>query len=266
MAALPKTIQNAIVSGPIPKTRNWRKRHSEAKSLTAAERVMAFAETYLKVPEGKLTGEPIKLELFQEAFFYAVFDNYVLTGYHTRIAILSMGRKNSKTVTSAMILLAYICGPFAKENKNNMLCSGAMGREQAALVFKHMCAFINASEQLQEVCRIVPSGKRIVGLKHNVEYQALAKEGSTTVGRSDKVILGDEWGQIKGPTDAFVDALLTSQGAHENPLVIMISTQSADDGDYLSTVIDDSTNTADPTVVCHLYCAPKDADVLDKKA
>lgn len=255
---LPATIKKAILCGPIPQVRDWRKFKTE--NLTTAEKVMRFAETYLKVPEGAKVGQPLKLELFQECFIYAVFDN----PHGTRKAIFSIGRKNGKTALSAVILLAYIVGPVAI--KNSMICSGAMAKEQAALVFKHMSKFINQSPELSRLVKVVPSTKEIIGLRTGVEYKALAKEGSTTVGRSDRVILGDEWGQIKGQTDDFVDALITSQGAHEDPLQIVISTQAATDAALLSVWIDDAKASQDPSIVCHVYSAEQDAEVLDEQA
>lgn len=252
-----KKTSHAWRSGPVPKIRDWRSLPVE--KMTRAEKNMAFSERYLVVPEGEHVGKPVKLAPFQEAFFYAVFDNPV----GTRRAILSIARKNSKTVTSAMILLSYICGPEAVENSS--VASGALSRDQAALVFTHMSKFIGLSPQLSEVTRIVPSKKMIIGLAKNVTYQALAKDGGRTMGRSDIVILGDEWGQIKGPTDDFVDALISSQGAYgDKALQIVISTQASSDADMLSQWIDDAERSNDQKIVCHIYAADENCDLLDK--
>ena len=254
----PKNVKTAMLCGPKVRLRNWQ--DLPVEKLTRAERVMMFCTTYMRVPEGELVGKPIHLEPFQQSFFYAVFDNK----HKTRRAILSIARKNSKTVTCAMILLAYICGPEAKTN--SMVCSGAMGRDQAALVFNHMVKFIQLSPELSEVTKIIPSQKKIIGLHRNVEYQALAKDGGRAVGRSDQVILGDEWGQINAETDPFVDALTTSQGAHgDDALQIVISTQAPSDAAMLSQWIDDAHRSQDPKIVCHLYCADPDCDLLDEK-
>jgi len=258
---LPANVRSAIVSGFVPTLRDWRSITIDTEeTLTRAEEVMSFAEDYLKVPEGDLVGQPLRLEPFQEAFIYAVYDNPA----GTRRAILSMARKNSKTVTCAIILLNAICG--SERRKNSMLCSGAMGREQAALIFQHCCKFIYQSVELQAAVRIVPSSKRLIGLKENVEYHALAKEGGRAMGRSDRLIIGDEWGQITAPTDDFVEALTSSQGAHSDALQIIISTQAPNDQAMLSTWIDDAIRADDPKIVCHLYAAPNDCDLMDEKA
>lgn len=44
----------------------------------------------------------------------------------------------------------------------------------------------------------------------------------------------DEVGQVRGPHDAFIEAIETAQGAHRDPLLIAISTQAATDGDLFS--------------------------------
>lgn len=251
-------IINAIKSGPVPKVRNWRR--IKIENLTRAERNMAFAERFLKVPEGEFVGQPIKLMLWQEVFFYSVFDNPA----GTKLAILSCGRKNSKTVTSAMILLSYICGPEAIEN--SMIASGALSREQAGLVFQHMSKFIAQSEALQKATRVITSGKKIIGLSKNVTFTSIAKDGGRTMGRSDIVVLGDEWGQIRGPTDDFIDALFSGQGAYgDKALKVVISTQAASDADWLSQTIDDAQRSNDPRIVCHLYTADEDCELLDRE-
>jgi phage terminase large subunit-like protein len=257
---LPAYITNAIKSGPVPKVRNWRKFvKTKPHKLTRAEMIMAFAEMYLVVPEGSKVGEPLKLELFQEVFLYAVFDN----PDGTDLAVLSMGRKNGKTALCAIILLAFIAGPEAV--KNSQVSSGAMSRDQAALVFNHMAKFVAANPELEEKIHVRLSGKHLTGLVENVQYQALAKDSNTAVGRSDRLIVGDEWGRIVGAVDAFVDALTTSQGAFDDPLIICISTQAASDGDYLSLIIDDAERAGEKTTVCHVYAAAEDCELDDKR-
>jgi phage terminase large subunit-like protein len=76
----------------------------------------------------------------------------------------------------------------------------------------------------------------------------------------------DEMGQVKGPQDDFVDAVTTSQGAHENPLLLIISTQAPTDADLMSVWIDDATTADDPHTVCHVYTAPDDCELNDRSA
>lgn len=228
--------------------------------MTRAARIIEFVERYLRVPEGRDVGKPMVLADFQKRFLIDVFDN----PHGTRRAILSMGRKGGKTALIAAILAAFIVGPEARQNATAV--SGALSREQASLVFRLCCLMIQQSPKLAPLVRIIPSGKRIIGLPMNVEYRAMSAEAKTAMGASPLLIIGDEWGGVRGPQDDFIDSLLTSQGAHENPLQIIISTQAAHDADWLSAQIDDARNSNDPRIVCHLYAAPEGCDLMDESA
>lgn len=242
----------------MPAVRDWRRLPS--RELTRAERAMAFAERHLVVPEGKLVGQPLRLARFQEEFFYSVFDNPA----GTREAILSMGRKNAKTATIAIILLVFLDGPEAVENARYQ--SGALAKKQAAEVYNYAAKMAAMSSTLCKRIRAVPSSKRLVGLAMGTEYEALAAEGATAHGGSPLLAILDEAGQVKGPYNAFFEAICTSQGAHERPLRIWISTQGRTDGDLFNRLIDDAAGADDPTIVCHVYRAPEDCELDDQAA
>lgn len=232
----------------------------ELRPLTRGERVCAFIERYCIVPEGTLVGQPMRLDPFQREFILAVYDNPA----RTALAILSMARKNGKTGLIAAILLVHICGPEAVTN--SQIVSGAMSREQASIVFELAAKMIRMNAALAARCRIVPSRKRIYGLARNVEYRALASDGKRAHGLSPLVAVLDEVGQVKGPRSEFVDAITTAQGAHEAPIVFVISTQAASDADMLSIWIDDAKQGGDPHTVLRLYEAANDAAIDDRDA
>lgn len=225
-----------------------------------AERVIAFIERHCLTPDGEHVGKPMILADFQKRFIREIYDN----PNGTRRAILSVSRKNGKTGLIAGLLLAHLVGPEAKLNAQ--LVSGAMSREQAALVFRLASQMVMLSPTLSKIVRIVPSGKRLLGLPLNTEYKALAADGKTAHGLSPLFCLIDEAGQVRGPQSDFIDALTTRQGAHAYPLLIVISTQAASDQDWLSIQIDDAKVSNDPRIVCHLYAAPEGCDLLDKEA
>ena len=228
--------------------------------MTRGERVIAFIERYCKAPEGKHVGNLIVLDAFQKRFILDIYDN----PHTTREAILSLARKNGKTALIAAIMLAHLVGPEARQN--SQIVSGARSREQASQVFNYASKMINLSPELSGLVRIVPSGKRLIGLPMNVEYRALSAEGKTAHGLSPVLSILDEVGQVRGPQDDFIDAITTAQGAHENPLLIAISTQAASDSDLFSLWIDDAQQSKDPRIVCHLYAAPADCDLMDESA
>lgn len=228
--------------------------------MTRGERVIAFIHRYCLVPEGKLVGKPMRLEEFQQRFILDVYDNPV----GTTEGILSIARKNGKSGLIAAILLAHIAGPEAR--LNSQIVSGARSREQAALVFNLAAKMVAMSPDLSRLIRIVPSGKRLIGLALNVEYKALAAEGSTSHGLSPVLAILDELGQVRGDHDDFVEAIETASGAYDDALRLIISTQAPTDADMLSVKIDDARRSGDPKIICHVYEAPADCDVLDPDA
>lgn len=231
-----------------------------SKKLTRGERVVAFIETYCLAPEGDKIGQPMRLEPFQRKFVLEIYDN----PFVTHSAYLSIARKNGKTALIAAILLAHLCGPEAVQN--SQIVSGAQSQDQAAVVFELARKMVEMSEVLSKVVRVQPSGKRLVGLRKNVLYRALSAEGKTAHGLSPILAILDEVGQVVGPTDKFVSAITSAQGAYANPLLIAISTQAPTDADMFSTWIDAQKNAPDPRVVCHVYAAPADCQLDDQKA
>lgn len=228
--------------------------------MTRGEAVVEFISRYILVPDGAGVGQPMVLAQFQRDFVLAVYDNPA----GTRRAFLSLARKNGKTALIAALLLAHLVGPEARQNAQ--LVSGAMSRDQASLVFNLAAKMVQLSPRLSQVVRIVPSGKRLIGLPLNTEYKALAADGRTAHGLSPVLAILDEVGQVRGPASEFVDAITTSQGAHESPLLLVISTQAAKDSDLLSVWLDDAKASSDPRIVCHLYTAPAGCELTDRAA
>jgi phage terminase large subunit-like protein len=228
--------------------------------MTRGERVCDFIERHCRVPEGAKVGQRITLADFQRKFITEIYDNPA----GTRRAYLAIARKNGKSALIACILLAHLVGPEKK--LNSQIVSGARSRDQAALVFNLASKMVSLNPDLAKVVRIVPSGKRLIGLVANTEYRALAAEGTTAHGLSPVLAILDEVGQVKGPQDDFIEAITTAQGAHEEPLLIAISTQAPTDADIFSIWLDDAERSNDKAIVSHVYAAPEGCEVDDKSA
>jgi phage terminase large subunit-like protein len=222
--------------------------------------VISFLERWCLTPDGEHVGKPLLLAEYQKQFIRDVYDNPA----GTRRAILSIARKNGKSALLSGLILAHLVGPEAKQNAQ--LISGAMSRDQSALVFNLAAKMVQLSPKLSSIVRIIPSGKRLIGLPLNTEFKALAADGKTAHGLSPLFAVLDETGQVRGPQSDFIDAITTSQGAHAAPLLIVISTQAANDADLLSVWIDDAKASKDPRIVCHVYEAPKGCDLMDVEA
>ncbi|MFC0633283.1 terminase large subunit [Brevundimonas balnearis] len=197
---------------------------------------------------------------FQEKFIREIYDNPA----GTRLAILSVARKNGKSGLIAAIVLAHLVGPEAR--LNSQIVSGARSRKQAAIVFNLALKMVNLEPALRAIIRDVPSAKTLHGLTMNTEYQALAAEAGTAHGLSPVLAIHDEMGQVRGEFDPFIEAIETAQGAYDDALQIVISTQAPSDADMLSIRIDDAERSGDPTVVSHVYAAPDDLELTDPAA
>ena len=228
------------------------------EKMTRGEKVIAFIERYCKTPDGAHVGKPIALKKFQRDFILDVYDN----PHGTHTAILSIARKNGKSALIAGVMLAHLVGPEAR--KNAEIVSGALSRDQASIIFKLAVKMIQVSDELSSLTHIVQSKKTIYGLAKKTEYRALSAEGKTTHGLSPVLATMDETGQIKAAQDDFFDAVTTSQGAHEKPLLLIISTQAPSDAALLSKMIDAGLKGDDKGVVCHIYSAPLDADIHEE--
>lgn len=233
--------------------------------MTLAEKIIAFAET-LRVPDGTMTGQPLRLRDWQKARIVEIYSEDAARRRIARHVTLSMGRKNGKTTLIAVLCLAHLCGPAAI--RNGQLYAVAFDREQAAIVFKLMSAMVYMDGELSERLNIIESRKRIVDPVSGSDFQALSSETKGKHGRSSSFLIFDELAQF-GTDRELYDVMVTSTGAHDNPLIVVISTQAASDTALLSELIDygqrvQSGEIDDPTTMLFLYAVPEDADIWDE--
>jgi phage terminase large subunit-like protein len=257
LLGLPPHIEVAIKLADRSKftPRNWRP--LPMAELTDAESAMMLLERLVRVPSGKLVGAPLRFLFFQEVIFYILLDA------RPKTFILSMARRNGKSFILSCLVLLHLISWMAVQN--SVIASAAMSRDQAGLIYKEIENIIRVSPALEGLLHTVPSGKRIVGLRHNAEYSALSSEAKTGFGRSYKVIVLDEAGQIIGPDSDYVSMLRTSQGSVEDPVFAVISTQAASDADFLSIQIDSAIRDAPEGVACLLFETPKEFDLDDEE-
>lgn len=253
-----KNRPHYIKCGHVPELRDWRSLPNS--ELTRAERNMRFCENLLMMPTADGRIIPIRFIQEQEAFWISVFDN----PSGTRQAIYSLARRNGKSFLVSCILLCFLIGPEAKLNAK--LASGAMSREQAAIIFQQAKEIVLVSPKVAHLVSIVPSSKILRGIPLSTEYRSLSSEGKTALGHSFALVLLDEVGQIESSTSEFVNALTSSQGSHADPLMIFLSTQAPTDSALLSRLIDDAETSQSPHIVCHLHSAPDDCDLMDEVA
>lgn len=222
--------------------------------MTRAERNIRWIETYCRVPEGRLVGQPVTLREWQKDEIKKIYDNAA----GTRRAIISFGRKNGKTALAAFLLLLHLCGPEARPN--SQLFSAAQSREQAAVLFALAAKTVRMSPDLNAVVVVRDTAKQLFCAELGSLYRALSAEASTAYGLSPVFIVHDELGQVRGPRSELYEALETACAAQESPLSLVISTQAPTDADLLSVLIDDAKKARDPKVTLALYTSDVDAD------
>lgn len=211
-----------------------------------------WLEEHCRVPEGRLVGKPIKIRQIQRTIMRGIYDS------PTRQGIISIGRKNGKTSTSAMLILLHLVGPEARQNAQ--LFSAAQSRDQAALTFGLASKIVQFSPTLRAYVTIHESAKELRCPELGTKYKALSADVATNLGLSPVLVIHDELGQVRGPTSDLYNALETAFGAQEDPLSIIISTQAPSDADLLSILIDDAAKGGDPKTKLFLWTAPIEDD------
>ena len=208
----------------------------------------------LRIPGGARSGSEWIVHPFQRDFLTMALEPGI------RTAILSVPRKNGKTALCSGIILAALLGPLAIPDGE--IVSAARSRDQAAIVFRFLVKLIQLCGW-DDLFRIRETEKRITCKTTRAEYRALSADASNQHGGSPFLYVMDELGQVKRENDELFEAVSTSTGAHESPLGIIISTQSADDRALFSRLIDAALTGDDPSTACLLYRAPEDADPFD---
>jgi phage terminase large subunit-like protein len=230
-----------------------------ANRIVDPQEIINFVEI-LTVPSGVGAGGFFVMRPFQQEFIRDVYGPLDNAGQRiVRRAILSMARKNGKTALIACLALAHLWGPLAEVNGE--IYSAATEREQAGIVFKYAAQIVRAEPELEAEIKVVDSTKTMVSLRTGSVYRALSADAGSKYGLNPTVVIYDELAQARN-RDLY-DALDTSMAAREQPLFIVISTQSNDPQHILSQLIDDGLNSHDKTTVCHLYAVPDDAPADD---
>jgi len=223
--------------------------------ITRAQKVIDFIET-LTIPEGMHQGRPFILRPWQKEIIMAVYAPIDENGLRiVRKAILSMGKKNGKTPLIAALTLCHLIGPEAK--RNEQMYSAAFEREQASIVFNYMENIILADQELKDITIIRKSTKEIEGRYTGSTFKSLSSETKSKHGFSPSFLAFDELAQF-GADRTFYDTLTQGFGAHEEPMLWIISTQAEDDLAVLSQEIDYVLKYGDndPTVKLFFFTTP----------
>jgi phage terminase large subunit-like protein len=228
--------------------------------------IIAFAHA-LVVPAGRHVNTALRLRKFQIEWIRAVYNPKDETTGQRQVkqAVLSVARRNGKTLLAAVVLLAHLAGPFKRPNAT--IVSAATTRKQAGIVFRFVKDMVRVNSFLGKALKVIDSTKRIVHRVDGSTYEAIAAEAGGQFGMGLALCVYDELAQAKN-RDLY-DALMTSLGSETEPLMMIISTQAPNDTHLLSELIDygERINKGvidDKSFVCHLHTVPMDARIDDE--
>ena len=238
----------------------------DAPGLSRAGRVISFLED-LEITTGKHARTKLRQRAWQRKFIETVYRENKRGIRPIRTAVLSMARKNGKSQLAAALALCHLCGPEAESRGEIYSC--ANDRFQSARIFNEMVALIDRHPALSVRTNITSFRKEIHDLVNGSIYVALTAEAKTKLGLSPSFVIYDELGSADGR--ALFDAMDSALGARENPLMLVISTQAADDFAPMSQLIDyglqlKGGDIRDPAFHLTLYSAPENSDPWSKKA
>jgi phage terminase large subunit-like protein len=232
----------------------------EAEGLSRVERVVAFLE-FLPITSGTLAGTMMQVRPWQREFLESVYGVAEGVSRPVRTAVLSMPRKQGKTAIAAGLALCHLSGPEAEQR--GQVYSAANDRAQASLIYNEMAAIISRVPFLDERISLRRHAKEMEDFENGSVYAALSADVPGKHGLSPSFCVYDEMGQA--PKRDLLDALDTAMGARAEPLMLVISTQAADDLAPMSELIDyglrvQSGEIEDPSFHLTHYAAPEDAD------
>nr|WP_235756288.1 terminase TerL endonuclease subunit [Paracoccus salsus] len=207
---------------------------SEKSGAEPADLAIAFLEA-LKIPEGKMAGQPVKLAEFQRRFVRGALAGGVM------VACLSIGRGNAKTALSAGLALGALMGIWDDQPKREIIFA-ARNRDQARTAFQFLIGFIEGLPEADQELFTVRRGSKL-----EVEYasnggglaRVIAADGKSILGGAPTLALMDEraaWEREKG--DNLENAILSGLGKREGRALI-ISTSAPDDANTFSRWLDE---------------------------
>ena len=199
-----------------------------------ADLAIAFLET-LRIPEGPLAGEPLRLAEYQRRFIRGALADDVMVG------VLSIGRGNAKTALAAGVALGALMGVWDAQPRREIILA-ARNRDQGKTAFGFIIGFLDGLSEEERELFTIRRGSRL-----EVEYsenggglvRVIAADGRSILGGAPTLAILDEraaWERDKG--DALENAILSGLGKRDGKALI-ISTSAPDDANTFSRWMDE---------------------------
>jgi phage terminase large subunit-like protein len=228
--------------------------------LTRAGRVIAFCEG-LTVTSGAHAGRALVLRPWQRDLLARVYAEGADGRRAVRTALVSTARKSGKSTLCAALALCHLVGPEAVPR--GQVVSAAADRGQASIIYNELRAFALAVPAIADRLLFRDFNKTVEDVETGSVFAALSADHRKAHGLSPTVAICDEVAQWRGRE--LLDALVTGQGAHAEPLLFAISTRSPDPDNPLEELIRYAGQVAegtieDPSFAATVFSAPADAD------
>lgn len=188
----------------------------------------------LRIPQGRLAGEPLRLAGFQRRFVEGALADGVSVG------ALSVGRGNGKTALAGGLAVTHLLGEWDPQPQREIAIA-ARTRDQAAIAFAFCRSFVEAMPELEG--RITIRRSPLLELELDApdgphRLKAMPSTGKAVLGGSATLAILDERAAWMASRGAELEAaLLTSLGKRQGRALI-ISTSAADDANDFSRWLD----------------------------
>lgn len=230
-----------------------------------ARAAVNFFEKVLKHVKGEWAGQPFILDDWQRDEIIRPLFGWRRRSDGTRkfrTAYIEIPRKNGKSTLSAGIAL-YL--EFADGEQGAEVYSAAADKDQAAIVFDLAKQMVEKSPQLAKMAETFK--RSIIIPETSSTYRVISADAYTKHGLNAHGVVVDEL-HVQ-PNRDLVDVLVTSTGARQQPLVVLITTAGYDKtsicweyheyaGKVLEGVVDD------PSFFAYIAAAGKDDDWQDE--
>lgn len=197
------------------------------------EKYVTVIESCVFHQRGKMSGQNLKLEPWQKDIIAALFCLKHKDTHKRRYkeGFVYIPRKNGKSMLCSAIACAYL---LLDEEHGKQVVSAAGSRDQASLIHGPLkFSIMNEKSPLQDPSNTNPNirfkcygpTKKIISENELNEYFPITADAGKQHGLNVSLAILDEihtWPLQQG-TDLF-EAISTSQGARENPLLISITT------------------------------------------
>ena len=206
----------------------------------------------LVVPDGIRAGQKFILQPFQTNFLRDALAPGV------REAALSVARKNAKSATIALLLMAYLCGPLHKPSWRGLVTSvtGELAKE-----LRHQMEAIATVNNLPVEVKRSPTPGEISGPNRTKVTFLAADVSSTGHGLGIDTGVYDELGLVPESRRGIYQAVKSSVSARDGR-TIAISIM----GDPGSIMAEIKARSNDRAVVFHEFSAPADCKLDDRSA